>query len=108
MKPNRLRSLKLPNLRASPNDFEENLRASLNVFNPSKKEVEKPTLDPEDNGYHYYSYEINKHCLLISGSNDEKINGGYYVEFYEIEEIRFTELEDLKKLIKLLKRGSNE
>jgi hypothetical protein len=72
-----------------------------------KKEVEKPTLDPEDNGYHYYTYEINKHCLLLSSSSDEKdVDGGYYVEFYEIEKIRFTKLEDLKKLIKLLKKAA--
>ena len=72
-----------------------------------KKEVEKPTLDPEDNGYHYYIYEINKHCLLISCSNDEKnADGGYYVEFYEIPEVKFTKLEDLKTLVKLLKSAT--
>jgi hypothetical protein len=56
--------------------------------------------------YHYYTYEINKHCMLISSSNDEKnLKGGYDVEFYEMSDIRFTELKDVKKLLKLLTKG---
>jgi hypothetical protein len=73
-----------------------------------KKGVEMSTSNPEVEDYHYYTYEINKHCLLISSSNDEKDNGGYYVEFYEMEGIKFTKLKDVKKLIKLLKKASNE
>jgi hypothetical protein len=82
-----------------------------------KKEKERTSKAPnmnlvkswKDENYHYYTYEINKHCLLISCSNDEcKSDGGYYIEFYEIPEIRFTDLEDLKKLIELLKKGSYE
>jgi hypothetical protein len=53
--------------------------------------------------FHYYVYEINKHCMLISCSNDEKFKGGYDVEFYEISEVKFTELKELKKLLKLFK-----
>jgi hypothetical protein len=75
-----------------------------------KKEIERSSNAPNmHEEYHYYTYEINKHCLLISNSSDEKdIDGGYYVEFYEISELKFTELKDLKKLIKLLKKASNE
>jgi len=58
--------------------------------------------------YNYYAYEVNKHCLLLSCANNEKIDGGYSIEFYEISELRFTKLGDLKKLIKLLKKASNE
>lgn len=68
-----------------------------------KKQVEKPTLDPEDIGFHYYTYEINNHCLLISCANDEKINDGYTVEIYEIDDLKFCDLEQLKQLMKLLK-----
>lgn len=68
-----------------------------------KKEVEKPTLDPEDLGYHYYTYEISNKCLLISCGNDEKVDGGYEIEFYEIEGLKFRDLEQLKQLINLLK-----
>jgi hypothetical protein len=71
-----------------------------------KKEKERTISAPEED-YHYYSYEINKNCLLISCSNDEKnLDDGYCVEFYEIPELKFTELEDLKKLFKLLKKAS--
>lgn len=68
-----------------------------------KKEIEKPTLDPEDLGFHYYTFEINNRCILISNANDERINGGYEIEFYDFNEIQFRSLKKLKKLIKLLK-----
>jgi hypothetical protein len=71
-----------------------------------KKQVELPTLDPEDHGYHYYTYEITEECLLISCSNDEKINDGYLVEFYEIYQPRISDLKDLKILIKILERAN--
>jgi hypothetical protein len=73
-----------------------------------KKRVEEPTLDPEDLGYHYYIYKLNEHCLLISSTNDEKIDGGYEIEFYEMEGIKFRDLGELKKLVKLLKHATNE
>ena len=73
-----------------------------------KKQIEPPTLDPEDDGYHYYTYEIGKKTLLISCSNDEKVDGGYEVEFYEIPRLAFRNLSDLKKLVKLLNRVNNE
>lgn len=40
-----------------------------------EKVVEPPTLDPEDNGYHYYTYEINNKSLLITCASDEKKKG---------------------------------
>jgi hypothetical protein len=65
------------------------------------KNVPTSAMDME---YHYYTYDVkDKKSLLISSSNDEKVNGGYYVEVFDIAEIRFTKLGDLKKLIKLLK-----
>lgn len=72
------------------------------------KEVEKPTLDPEDNGYHYYTYEINDKCLLISCANDEKISGGYFVEFYEFIGLKFIDLDNLKQLMNILNAAKNE
>lgn len=73
-----------------------------------KKEFNTPVLDgDEEIKFHYFVYEINKHCLLISSDNlESESDGGYYIEFYEIPEIRFTELEDLKELVKLLKKGT--
>jgi hypothetical protein len=73
-----------------------------------KKAKERTSLAPNmHEEYHYYTYEVSNSCLLISSSNDEKnLDGGYYVEFYEIPDIKFTELEDLKKLVKLLKSAT--
>jgi hypothetical protein len=69
-----------------------------------KKQVNVPTSE-KDIRYHYYVYEINNKLLLISCSNDEKLNGGYDIEFYEISDIRFRNLKKLKKLIKILESG---
>ncbi len=72
-----------------------------------KKEKNTPIHELDEREFYYFVYEINKHCLLISDDNFEaEANGGYQIEFYEIPEIRFTELEDLKELVKLLKKGS--
>ena len=72
-----------------------------------KKEKNTPIHELDEREFYDFVYEINKHCLLISDDNFEaEANGGYQIEFYEIPEIRFTELEDLKELVKLLKKGS--
>jgi hypothetical protein len=71
-----------------------------------KKEYNTPIVDDEEKFY-YFVYQVNEHCVLISSDNlDNESEGGYFVEFYEIPDIRFTDLEDLKKLIELLKKGS--
>jgi len=72
-----------------------------------KKEVEAPTLDPEDLGYHYYVYEINDNCILISNASDERVKGAYVVNFFEHETICFHSLKKLKALLKLLKSNKN-
>ena len=73
-----------------------------------EKQVEKPTLDPEDHGYHYYTYEVTEKCLLISCSNDEKFKGGYTVEFFQMFNTKICNLKDLKKLIGIIKRAKND
>jgi len=73
-----------------------------------EKQTEKPKHKPKENGYHYYTYEISEKCLLMSCSNDEKVDGGYEIEFYEIEDLKFNDLKQLKKLVKLLKSATNE
>jgi hypothetical protein len=67
------------------------------------KQIEKPTLDPEDYEYHYYTFEINDKGVLISNANDERVNGGYEIELYEVPELKFNDLKRLKKLVKILK-----
>ena len=65
--------------------------------------------DSPSNPYHYYTYEINDKCLLISCSNDEiRDDGGYTVEFYEMPELKFVNLEHLKQQIKLIKAVRDE
>jgi len=60
-----------------------------------------------DMEYHYYIFETkDKKGILISCSNDEKENGGYEVELYEIPEIQFRNLKQLKKLVKILKAAT--
>lgn len=70
------------------------------------KKVE-PVPDPEEKAYHYFVYEVNDKCLLISCSNDEKIEGSYEVEFYEIPDLKFRELKHLKNFIELINEVSN-
>jgi len=56
-----------------------------------------------DMEYHYYTYDVKGKTLLISNSNDEKVNGSYEVEFFDIMGLAFTDLNSLKKLIGILK-----
>lgn len=54
--------------------------------------------------FHYYVYEVGNNGLLISCANDEKINGGYSVEFYEHGDLKFFELDHLKKQIEIINK----
>jgi len=67
-----------------------------------KKEVESDNEDP----FHYYSYKVNNNCLLISCGNNEKVNGAYVVEIFEMDDIQFTDLNELKKFVTIIKKAS--
>jgi hypothetical protein len=55
-----------------------------------------------DDGFYYYTYDF-KHFSLITTSNDEILDdNSWYVEIFEYEDFRFTDKEDLEKLIELL------
>jgi hypothetical protein len=73
-----------------------------------EKVIEPPTLDPEDNGYHYYIYKLNNKSLLISCASDDRKGSGYSVELYEIPEISFHKLKQIKKLVKLFRSTNHE
>jgi hypothetical protein len=55
--------------------------------------------------FHYYVYEINERGLFISCANDEKIDGGYTVEFYEIGDVKFHDINDVKKMIEIINKN---
>jgi hypothetical protein len=55
--------------------------------------------------FHYYVYELDGHGLFISCSNEEKINGGYTVEFYDVESVKFTDIDDVKTMIKIINKN---
>jgi len=69
-----------------------------------KKEVE----NSDDNPFHYYVYEIDNQCLLISCANDETIDDGYEIELFENHNLKTRDLDLLIKfidIIKLMKNG---
>jgi len=61
----------------------------------------------KENGdtFHYYVYELNGHGLLITCANDEKVNGGYTIEFYQIEGVKFHDIDDVKKIIEIINKN---
>ena len=69
------------------------------------KRADNVPINAMDSEYHYYIFETkDKKGVLISCSNDEvPKGGGYEVELYEIPEIQFHNLKQLKKLVKILK-----
>ena len=79
----------------------------INLGFEKVKNVPSSAMDIE---YHYYIFETkNKKGILISNANDEVPKGkGYEVELYEIPEIQFRDLKQLKKLVKLLKEACSE
>ena len=57
--------------------------------------------------YHYYVYDFGRSLSLISNANDEAINGEWYVDIFEEDNVRFTNKKDLERLINLLNKNKN-
>jgi hypothetical protein len=53
--------------------------------------------------FYYYVYSITRKFSLISSANDELIDGEWQVEMFEEPEIKFTDFNEVKTLIELLK-----
>ncbi|MDA3779451.1 MAG: hypothetical protein PF487_04390 [Bacteroidales bacterium] len=68
------------------------------------EEYSTPEESGTENGYYYYTYNINDNCLLISDASDEN-DGNFTIEFFEIETIKITSKEDLLELINLIKKN---
>lgn len=74
-----------------------------------KKEVVTPEESGDIKEFHYFSYELANGECLLSQSNDERDGEFYSVEFLHMPELgKFWSYKDVKKLIKILKRASNE
>jgi hypothetical protein len=74
-----------------------------------KKITIKPIESGQKNTYHYFIYRLNKTDIFISNTNDERIDGSYFVEFYEQPEIgKFYKTKQIRKLIKILKFAKKE
>jgi hypothetical protein len=56
-----------------------------------------------DEDFYYYRYTFAQHLQLLSSSSDEVKNNEWFVEFFDIEaDIRFTNANDVNKLIILI------
>lgn len=58
-----------------------------------------------DESYYYYVLEFGRGLYLISNANDEAVDGEWYVDVFEEDNIRFTLKEDLEQLINLLNKN---
>lgn len=59
----------------------------------------------EDSGdfpFYYYTYEITNELCLISADDGEAKKDGWYVEMFDYDGIKFTDVEDLKNLITII------
>ena len=55
-----------------------------------------------DDAFYYYTYDF-KNFSLITPSNDDILDdNSWYAEIFDHEDFRFSDREDLKKLIELL------
>jgi hypothetical protein len=57
--------------------------------------------------FYYYTYDIDEfNCFLISSDNEDKDK--WWVEVFESNRVRFTDKNELKLLIDLIKRNENK
>lgn len=63
----------------------------------------------EESGYpddwYYYICDLTKHLSLISSDNEEAEKNGWCVEFLYVDDIRFTNVRELAKLITLIENA---
>ena len=58
-----------------------------------------------DNPFYYYTYNITNELCLISSDNEEAEKNGWFVEIFDYNGIKFTNVEDLKALMDVIKRN---
>ena len=58
-----------------------------------------------DNPFYYYTYNITDELCLISSDNGEAEKDGWFVEMFDYDGIKFTNVKDLKTLMDVIKRN---
>jgi hypothetical protein len=58
-----------------------------------------------DNPFYYYTYNITDELCLISTDDGEAKKDGWFVEMFDYDGIKFTNVEDLKALMDVIKRN---
>lgn len=71
---------------------------------------DKEVVSAEESGcerdYHFYTYDFTEQLALMSNDSEEAEGKGWYVEFYDVQnEIRFTNIRELAKLITLIENA---
>ena len=65
--------------------------------------------EPDDQeSWYYYTYDFDRGFSLITNASDELVDGEWFVEVFEGESIRFTNITDVMALIDLIKRNKLE
>ena len=64
--------------------------------------------EEDQEGWYYYTYDFGRGFSLISNSSDELVDGKWFVEVFEDNNIRFTNSTDVMALIDLIKRNTKK
>jgi hypothetical protein len=55
--------------------------------------------------FYYYVYDFGRGLSLISSANDELVDSNWFVDIFEEDSIRFTNIEDLTEFINIINRN---
>ena len=69
---------------------------------------ERNDVSAEESGdvrFYYYTYNVTDELCLISSDNGEAEKNGWRVEMFDYENIEFTSIEDIIKLISLIEKN---
>ena len=55
--------------------------------------------------YHFYTYDFTEQLALMSNDSEEAESKGWFVEFFDVDGIRFTNIRELAKLMILIENA---
>jgi hypothetical protein len=64
--------------------------------------------EDDQEGWYYYTYDFGRGFSLITNASDELVDGKWFVELFEDNNIRFTNSTDVMALIDLIKRNTKK